>query len=40
MDALAAHSVMSNQALDCQRIRDGLKEILLGLARMYETWRG
>ncbi|GDX27565.1 hypothetical protein LBMAG12_19390 [Actinomycetes bacterium] len=40
MDALAAHTVMSNQALDCQRIRDGLKEILLGPARLNERRRG
>ena len=40
MDALAAHTVMSSQALDSQRIRDGLKEILLGPARLYETLRG
>ncbi len=40
MDALVAHTVMSNQALDCQRIRDGLKEILLGSAQLYERRRG
>ena len=40
MDALAAHTVMSSQALDSQRIRDGLKDILLGPARLYETLRG
>ena len=40
MDALAAHTVMSSQALDSQRIRDGLKEILLGPARLYESLRG
>ena len=37
MDALAAHTVMSNQALDCQRIRDGFKEILLG---QHDCMRG
>ena len=40
MDALAAHTVMSSQALDSQSIRDGLKEILLGPARLYEALRG
>ena len=40
MDALAAHTVMSSQALDSQRIRDGLKDILLGPARLYESLRG
>ncbi len=40
MDALAAHTVMSSQTLDSQSIRDGLKEILLGLGRLYEALRG
>ena len=40
MDALAAHTVMSSQALDSQSIRDMLKEILLGPGRLYEALRG
>jgi type I restriction enzyme R subunit len=39
MDALAAHSTMSSQALDSPRVREGLKEILLGPARLYEALR-
>ena len=31
---------MSTQALDSQRVRDGLKDILLGPARLYEALRG
>ena len=31
MDALAAHSSLSKQALDSERVRDGLKDVLLGL---------
>ena len=30
MDALAAHETMSSQSLNSQKVRDGLKEILLG----------
>ncbi|WP_200327781.1 hypothetical protein [Thiocystis violacea] len=36
MDALAAHSTMSKQALDSERVRQGLKEILLGPGQLYE----
>jgi len=39
MDALAAHETMSSQALHSQKIRDGLKEILLGPGELYETLR-
>lgn len=39
MDALAAHEAMSSQALHSQKIRDGLKEILLGPGELYETLR-
>ncbi len=39
MDALAAHTTMSKQALDSERIRRGLKEILLGPAKLYESLR-
>jgi type I restriction enzyme, R subunit len=40
IDAFAAHTTMSKQALDSQRVRDGLKDILLGPARLYEALRG
>lgn len=39
MDALAAHSAMSKQAIDSERVRDGLKYILLGPAQLYEALR-
>ena len=37
MDALAAHTVMSKQALDSERVRQGLKDILLGPGQLYEA---
>lgn len=39
MDAFAAHSTMSKQALDSERVRDGLRDILLGPAQLYEALR-
>ena len=39
MDALAAHNTMSKQALESERVRSGLREILLGPAQLYETLR-
>lgn len=39
IDAYSAHTAMSKQALDSERVRDGLKEILLGPARLYESLR-
>ncbi len=39
MDALDAHQVMSRQALDSERVRAGLKDILLGPANLYESLR-
>ena len=39
MDALEAHETMSTQALDSEELRDGLKDILLGPARLYELLR-
>jgi type I restriction enzyme R subunit len=39
MDALDAHSTMSTQALGSERVRDGLKDILLGPAQLYEALR-
>jgi type I restriction enzyme R subunit len=39
MDALAAHTTMSKQALDSEKVREGLKDILLGPAGLYEALR-
>lgn len=39
MDALTAHSTMSKQALDSERVRNGLRDILLGPAKLYEALR-
>jgi type I restriction enzyme, R subunit len=39
MDALAAHGTMSKQALDSERVRSGLKDVLLGPAQLYESLR-
>jgi type I restriction enzyme R subunit len=39
MDALAAHNTMSKQALESERVRSGLREILLGPAQLYEALR-
>lgn len=39
MDALAAHETMSKQALDSVRVRDGLKDVLLGPGQLYEALR-
>lgn len=39
MDALAAHTTMSKQALESERVRDGLKEVLLGPVELYEALR-
>ena len=40
MDALDAHTTMSSQALGSERVRDGLKDILLGPGQLYEALRG
>lgn len=39
MDALEAHTTMSTQALGSEQVRDGLKDILLGPAQLYEALR-
>jgi hypothetical protein len=39
MDALAAHAAMSKQALDSERVREGIKDVLLGPAQLYEALR-
>ncbi len=39
MDALEAHSSMSRQALESEKVRLGLKDVLLGPAGLYESLR-
>jgi len=39
MDALDAHTTMSTQALGSERVRNGLRDILLGPAQLYEALR-
>ncbi len=39
MDALAAHSTMSKQALESEKVRSGLRDILLSPAQLYEALR-
>ncbi|WP_234446587.1 hypothetical protein [Luteimonas sp. MC1750] len=39
MDALDAHTTMSSQALASEKVRDGLKDILLGPGQLYEALR-
>jgi type I restriction enzyme, R subunit len=39
MDALEAHGTMSTQALGSPRVRDGLRDILLGPGQLYEGLR-
>jgi type I restriction enzyme R subunit len=40
MGALAAHNTMSKQALESEKVRSGLRDILLGPGQLYETLRG
>lgn len=39
MDAFEAHSAMSTQALGSARVQEGLTEILLGPAQLYDALR-
>ncbi|CAJ3267661.1 Uncharacterised protein [Burkholderia pseudomallei] len=39
MDALGAHNTMSTQALGSERVPEGLRDILLGPAPLYESLR-
>lgn len=39
IDAFAAHGTMSKQALDSEKVRSGLRDILLGPAQLYEALR-
>ena len=39
MDALTANQSLSRQALDSERVRSGMKDILLGPGRLYEALR-
>ena len=40
IDALEAHTAMSTQALDSEAVRRGIRDVLLGPARLYESLRG
>ena len=40
IDALDAHQKMSQQALGSDKVRAGLKDILLGPGQLYEALRG
>ena len=37
--ALEAHTAMSTQALDSERVRNGLKDVLINQAGLYESLR-
>ena len=39
MNALEAHTVMSTQASSSESVREGLKEVLLGPAQLWEKLR-
>ncbi len=39
LDAFAAHTTMSKQALNSEKVRHALKDILLGPAQLYEALR-
>ncbi len=39
INALDAHTTMSTQALNSESVRDGLKDILLGPGKLYESLR-
>jgi type I restriction enzyme, R subunit len=39
MGALDAHTAMSTQALESETVRDGIRDVLLGPAQLYETLR-
>jgi type I restriction enzyme R subunit len=39
MDSGAAFSTMSKRALDSDKLRQRLKEVLLGPVALYEAWR-
>jgi type I restriction enzyme, R subunit len=39
IDAFEAHASLSKQALGSQKVREGLKDVLLGPAQLYEALR-
>jgi type I restriction enzyme R subunit len=39
MDALTAHTSMSTQALNSEKVRQGLQDVLLGPGNLYEALR-
>ncbi len=40
IDAFAAHTELSKQALDSESVREGMKDLLLGPAQLYDALRG
>ncbi len=40
IEAFERHQIMSKQALDSERVRAGIKSVLLGPAGLYEGLRG
>lgn len=40
MAALDAHTAMSTQALNSQKVQEGLKDVLLNHAGLYEALQG
>jgi type I restriction enzyme R subunit len=39
IDAMTAHETMSRQALNSVKVREGLRDVLLGPGRLYEELR-
>lgn len=39
IEAFEAHGTMSKQALDSEKVRNGLQDILLGPGQLYEALR-
>ena len=39
MDALTAHTAMSKQALESERLREDIKDVLLGAGKLWEELR-
>ena len=37
--ALDSHTAMSTQAIESEAVRNGLKDLLLGLSQLYESLR-
>ncbi len=39
MDALTAHTAMSKQALESEKLRSDMKDVLLGVGKLWESLR-